>query len=349
LEEAMRWLLWLGILSVPLTALADETSGVAVGLQNNVVLTDYSPLSSSATLVDRLLTPLTAAQVHRDLQRQHAVLRDQTIDLQHESFTLFVPERVPPQGYALLVFISPRSAGLLPEVWIPSLERHGIIFVSAANSGNLVNVMERRVPLALLAAHNVLRRYPVDRSRVYIGGMSGGARVALRAALAYPDVFHGVLMHSESDAIGYAETPLPAAELFRQFQESTRLVYLSGLNDRTSLVKGEESRSSLNEWCVFDVGEETMPVSGHEWAGPGDFDRALNALMVRAPPDPGKLAACRTRKEQEVATKLEQVGELIGRGKSRDALNLLKKIDKRYGGLAAPGSVELEEKIEDRP
>jgi hypothetical protein len=345
----MRWLLWISILSVPLAALADEASSVAVGLQNNVVLSDYSPLSSSATLVDRLLTPLTAAQIHRDLQRQHAVLRDQTIDLRHESFTLFVPAQAPPRGYALLVFISPQPAGFLPEVWIPSLERHGIIFVSAANSGNRVDVMERRVPLALLAAHNVLRRYPVDRSRVYIGGMSGGARVALRTALAYPDVFHGVLMHSESDAIGYAETPLPAVELFRQFQESTRLVYLSGLNDRTSLVKGEESRLSLNGWCVFDVGEETMPVSGHEWAGPGDFDRTLDALMVHAPSDPGKLTVCRARKQKEVMAKLQQVSDLIGRGKSRDALELLKKIDKSYGGLAAPESVELEQKIAIHP
>jgi poly(3-hydroxybutyrate) depolymerase len=64
--------------------------------------------------------------------------------------------------------------------------------------------LERRIPLALLAAHNVMQRYPVDKERLYIGGMSGGSRVALRIALAFPDVFHALLLHSGSDRIGTA-------------------------------------------------------------------------------------------------------------------------------------------------
>jgi pimeloyl-ACP methyl ester carboxylesterase len=320
---------------------AQSVPAATTGLQNDIVLSDYPPLAGSEALVERLLTPLVVMQMHRDLERQHARLRDRLIDLNTETFTLFVPAQPPPQGYGLLVFISPRPTGFLPEVWIPLLERHGLIFVSAAKSGNLANVMERRVPLALSAAYNIMQRYSVDPARVYIGGMSGGARVALRMALAYPDLFHGVLLHSESDAIGDAETPLPSGELFREFQQSTRVVFLSGLKDQISLIKGEETRESLKEWCVFDVAEETMALSGHEYAGAADFERTLTALDAHASLDPSKLAACRARKDKEIAAKLQEVQGLVARGKAREALTLLRKIDKSYGGLAAPESVKL--------
>jgi pimeloyl-ACP methyl ester carboxylesterase len=343
-QMLMRYLVCL-VASLAGLACAQSVPAATTGLQNDVVLSDYPPLAGSEALVERLLTPLAATQIHRDLERQHARLRDRPIDLNTETFTLFVPAQPPPQGYGLLVFISPRPTGYLPEAWIPLLERHGLIFVCAANSGNLANVMERRVPLALSAAYNIMRRYSVDPAHVYIGGMSGGARVALRMALAYPDLFHGVLLHSESDAIGDSETPLPSGELFREFQQSTRVVFLSGLKDRISLVKGEETRASLKEWCVADVGEETMALSGHEYAGAADFERALNSLQAHAAPNPRKVAACQARKSGEIAAKLQQVRDLLGRGKNRDALSLLHKIDRDYGGMAAPESVELEAKI----
>jgi len=74
--------------------------------------------------------------------------------------------------------------------------------------------------MALLAAYNTMKQYPVDPQQVYIGGFSGGARVALRLALGYPDVFHGALLNAGSDPAGTLDVPLPPADLFRRFQES---------------------------------------------------------------------------------------------------------------------------------
>jgi len=88
-----------------------------------------------------------------------------------------------------------------------------------------------------------------------------------------------------------------------------------------------------------------MALSGHEYAGAADFERALNSLQAHAAPNPGKVAACQARKSGEIAAKLQQVRDLLGRGKNRDALSLLHKIDRDYGGMAAPESVELEAKI----
>jgi pimeloyl-ACP methyl ester carboxylesterase len=100
-----------------------------------------------------------------------------------------------------------------------------MIFVTAAQSDNEADVLNRPEPLALLAAHNIMQRYPVDPQQVYVGGFSGGARMALRLARAFPDLFHGALLNASSDPIGNAQIPLPPQELLFQFQESTRIVY----------------------------------------------------------------------------------------------------------------------------
>ena len=56
-------------------------------------------------------------------------------------------------------------------------------------------------PLALLAAHNIMQPYSVNREHVFIGGVSGGSRIALRVALSYRDLFRGALLNAGSDAM----------------------------------------------------------------------------------------------------------------------------------------------------
>jgi poly(3-hydroxybutyrate) depolymerase len=77
------------------------------------------------------------------------------------------------------VFVPPWHDARLPVGWTAVLDRYHVIFVSAARSGNEETVLGRREPLALLAEHNVLARYPVDPQRVYLAGFSGGALVYL--------------------------------------------------------------------------------------------------------------------------------------------------------------------------
>jgi dienelactone hydrolase len=341
-----RSLLGVVALSICLFACAVSAAEPMGQVQHDVVFTEYSPLSGSLELARRMLTPLTFAQLESEAARRNVKLREQSVDLANEKFTLFVPAQAPPKGYSLLVFIAPWQGAGVPQDWISALDRHGMIFVTAANSGNTENVFERRVPLALIAAHNVMQRYPVDKDRLYIGGMSGGSRVALRMALAYPDVFRAVLLHSGSDRIGTLETPLPAAGLFNHLQESMRFVYLTGENDRVNLDTDVESRSSLQNWCAYDIDVEPFPFAGHQLAGSRDIDLALTALGGHVSPRPDRLATCRAQRAKDIGTQLQEVQELLGRGKSSDARKLLKKIDIHYAGLAAPESVELAAKME---
>jgi dienelactone hydrolase len=341
--------LGVGMLAICLFAGAGNAADSAATVQHDVVFTDYSPLSGNLELARRMLSPLNFAQLQREARRKNVKLREQPVDLANERFALYVPAQTPAEGYALLVFIAPWQAAAVPRNWTAALDRHGMILVTAANSGNTENVLERRIPLALLAAHNVMQRYPVDKDRLYIGGLSGGSRVALRIALAFPDLFHAVLLHSGSDRIGTAETPLPSADLFKRFQESMRVVYLTGENDRVNLDTDVESRASMQYWCVYDIDVEPFPFAGHELAGPRDIDLALTALGGHVHPNPDRQARCRAHREKETSEQLQDVAELLGRGKSQDALTLLKRIDVRFAGLAAPQSVDLAQKLQVDP
>lgn len=322
---------------------------LANGLHRNVTFVDYSSLSRSNEIMRRLVSPLDAIQMHRKLAGSDLKMRRQVIDLQNEKFAIYVPHGAPPQsGYALLVFVPPWRTAIVPMAWMSVLNHHHMLFVTAANSGNNVSPLDRRIPLALLAEQNMIRLYPVDPLHIYVGGFSGGGRVAEMLALAYPDVFDGALLEAGSDPIGDAARPLPPTSLFHRFQESSQLVFLTGSKDDTHLAWDRRSRRSLRHWCVFNQVVITVPFVGHKLVGGAALNRALNALSRRPKPDHGKLAACRSRIQGKLTAKLQRLRSLLTKGELGHARQILARIDTRYGGLAAPSSVELMKKINRR-
>jgi len=324
-------------------ALAASAQTASSGLRTDVAFTEYSALSSTAELVRRLASPLSAMRIAQAAEHAGQTLRGQRIDLTREHFAIYAPEHPDPASgaYSLLVFIPAGPRSEVPRQWIPALNRHHTILVTAANSGNEAPTTDRREPLALLAMHNIAAQYPVDPQQVYIGGFSGGARVALRLALGYPDVFRGALLNAGSDSIGTADVPLPPAALFQRFQESTRLVYLTGERDEENLARDVHSRRSLDRWCVYDVVTQSEPRTGHELADASGFSRSLDALLDPHHHHAGKLEECRARIDQELRARLGQVENAFARGDSNAGKQQLSQIDAEYGGLAAPRSVEL--------
>jgi len=289
----------------------------------------------------RLLSPLTAREVQRSLERSGEHLREQSIDLAAERFVLYVPPHAPPGGYALLVFIPPWDEAQLPHGWAVVLDRYGVIFVSAAHSANTADPVGRREPLALLAAYNVMRRYRVDPQRVYVGGFSGGSHMALRLALAYPDLFRGALLNAGSDPLDAGPPSPPERALLERFQESTRIVFVTGEHDLLRLSMDRASLESMSEWCVFDTADQITPGAGHEIASPAALSRALGALASHVRTDPARLQACRNALDERMAARLARVRSLIDGGRSGEARKLLEETDRRFGGLAVPESLEL--------
>lgn len=325
-------------------AFGASASDVPTGVLDDVTFSQYSPWSSSAELARRLVTPLNARRLQQQATARHSSIAEQPIALSGERFALYLPARMPPDGYALLVFVPPWEDARVPSAWTSVLARHGMILVTAARIGNDANLLDRRDPVALLAASNVMARYPVNPQRVYIGGFSGGSRVALRLAVGYPDVFHGALLEAGSDVLGQT-VPLPPKPLLEQFQTS-RIVFLTGQKDQAHLDIDQQSRTSLHDWCIEDIDIRTMPWTGHELAEASALDHALSSLETHRATDQAKLDACRARIASELQQSLQQVEAALAGGRHDEAGRALEALDHRYGGLAAPRSVELATRLE---
>ena len=313
------------------------------GFMKDVTFADASAAASSVELARRLLTPLAYRRVAPHLGDARAM----PIDIANERFAVYVPEGAPPpNGYAVLVFIPPWSEAALPRDWPRILDRHGMIFVSAANSGNDADTLDRRIPLALLGYENIRRRYRVDANRVYVGGLSGGSRVALRVALAYPDLFRGALLNAGSDAIGGSNgLTIPPADLFRRFQDSTRLVFLTGERDEINVHNDLVAAKSLRAWCALDQETLAMPRRGHEIADAAGLERALRELEKPSSGDDASLTACRAAIERRLAADVADAEAAADRGERERTVDAMNAIDARYGGLAADALAGIERKL----
>jgi hypothetical protein len=328
---------------VALSSGALSATASRAGTLSEVTFGEYSNLSSNAEMARRLLSPLTGSKLAQILARSGTRFREQPIDLAQESFVLFVPSSPPPpRGYALVVFIAPWNVAKVPDGWAAVLDQYGVIFVAAARSGNNTNAVGRREPLALLAEQNVVKRYPVDPQRIFIAGFSGGSRIALRLALGYADLFHGAILNASADPIGNAAMALPPKDIFLQFQNSTHLIYVTGDRDIVNHSFDAASKSSLRDFCVFNVDDQDEHGVAHEVMTPAALTRALDTLSVPVQPEADKLAPCRAAIESDLRAKLQQVGALIAAGQRDAARTLLDGIDARYGGLAAPESLRLQ-------
>ena len=320
--------------------------GPPVRADESAVFDLYTPLSRNIEIARRTLTPLTFARGQQVMAEKHEQFVYQAIDLSQERFAVYVPPGAPPKdGYGLLVWISPWDEPTLPQLWRPPLDRHRLIFVSAARSGNDQKILDRRMPLALLGWRNVAARYPVNPERVYVGGLSGGSRSAEMTALAFPDVFRGALLNAGSDPIGgEAGMYLPPADLFAQFQK-TRLVYITGDEDDLNQHDDLVSRASMRSHCVFDVDVKVFHRAGHQALDATSLDRGLDSLEERKPAGADELAKCNARLQQERDAQLAQASEALQRGDKEAARAKLMEIDRRYAGLAGAQLIELEKRL----
>jgi pimeloyl-ACP methyl ester carboxylesterase len=272
-----------------------------------------APLADIAEMARRMLTPLADAKAEAAAAGAGRRLGGQPVDVSAERFVLYVPAHRPASGYGLLVFVPPWNDARIPDGWIPILDRFGVIFVSAAGSGNEA-MLGRRAPLALLAAENARLLYTVDPERTYVGGLSGGSRVAMRLALGYPDLFRGALLNAGSDPIGQEQAPLPPESLFERFQADSRIAMVTGERDDGNLRKDAESQISMRELCVFNIDVETVPRLGHEIAPAAALARAFDYLDRPPRARAERLASCRAKVAATLSDRIGRIHALAASG-----------------------------------
>jgi predicted esterase len=110
-----------------------------------------------------------------------------------QKYELFVPQSYKPtQPAPLILFISPAKQPMGLAQWKAVCEEHGAIFASPFEAGNECE-SRQRVRIVLDVLDDIRRRVAVDPDRTYIGGFSGGGRIACAIAFSLPEYFGGVV------------------------------------------------------------------------------------------------------------------------------------------------------------
>src|SRR5262245_19296670 len=101
-----------------------------------------------------------------------------------QSYALFLPSSYSPdRKWPVLFAFHPAARGrLMVEKYQAAAEQYGVIVAASNNSRNGPHAASAAAAQAMSV--DVSRRFPIDPQRVYLTGMSGGARVALTLALA---------------------------------------------------------------------------------------------------------------------------------------------------------------------
>lgn len=114
-------------------------------------------------------------------------------DSQAQKYELFVPPKYKPaQPAPLVLFISPSKQPAGFAQWKSVCEEQGAIFASPFDAGNDCEGRQR-VRIVLDVLDDVRRRYAIDPDRTYIGGFSGGGRMACAIGFSLPEYFGGVV------------------------------------------------------------------------------------------------------------------------------------------------------------
>jgi predicted esterase len=114
-------------------------------------------------------------------------------DSTQQKYELYVPQKYnPAQPAPLILFISPGKQPTGLAQWKSICDEQGLIFASPFDAGNDCETRQR-VRIVLDVLDDVRRQYAIDPDRTYLGGFSGGGRIACSIAFSLPEYFGGVV------------------------------------------------------------------------------------------------------------------------------------------------------------
>jgi hypothetical protein len=174
----------------------------------------------------------------------------------------------------VVVFVSPTDSGEPQAGWLEVLERENLAWVAAEGFGNR-ELSARRVLVAIMGLALTRKLGPVDDTRIYIAGMSGGGRVASQVITEFPRLFTGALYIVGAD---YWKRAAPESlEVIRQ----RRYVFLTGERDfnREEMlsVARRYRRAGVKGILVLD-----LPRYAHEYPTPERLGAAIDYLDTGA-------------------------------------------------------------------
>jgi hypothetical protein len=170
----------------------------------------------------------------------------------------------------VIVFVSPTDSGKPPKGWLELLQQKRLSWVAADDFGNR-QPSAQRVLVALMGLSLAQRAGALDRKRIYIGGMSGGGRIASMTAPRFPQMFSGALY------IVGANFSMPEDEKLLPLAAANRYVFITGNGDFNHLdmksVYSRYRKKGLNASLLMDINGY-----GHEYPNAEQLGAAIAFL-----------------------------------------------------------------------
>lgn len=329
-----------------LLLLLSFTAATALAAAPEAVAFDApAPLAARAEVAARLLHGLQHQRLLAHAAASGRALDGDAIDPRAERWQLFVPEacRAPlavssddDAACGVLVWVSPWDQAVPPRDWLAALEAAKLVYVAAERGGNGADVLDRRVPLALHGLAGAQARTRIDPARVYIGGFSGGGRVASRIAAGYPDVFRGGLFVATSDGLGSSDAPVPPLERLAALRAG-RWWFAVGDEDPENAAITHDAFKHWQRLCALDSRLLRVTGWGHRNLDGRRLRQALAFLERGASPTPEARAVCERAIAAEAEAALAAVRARLAAGDRDGARRDLLDAHRRYGGLIADG------------
>ena len=143
------------------------------------------PLATSLHVIALAVSAVCAAAAPaQEFQRGIIIDPVRCADDPAQTYALFLPSTYSPQRqWSLLFAFHPAARGrLMVEKYQTAAEQYGYIIAASNNARNGPHAVSAAAAQAM--STDVGRRFSIDPQRVYLTGMSGGARVAMGIALA---------------------------------------------------------------------------------------------------------------------------------------------------------------------
>lgn len=169
-----------------------------------------------------------------------------------------------------LVFVRADDSGVLPAGWDEVLERHDLAWIAAEGYGNRRPTAQRML-VAVMGLKLAQREARIDTRRLYVGGMSGGGRVASQLASHFPRLVNGAVYIVGADFWTREQRPLQPLIAARRY------VFITGSKDfnRDEMRKvfAQYQDAGATGSLLLDV-----PGLGHEYPDAAQLERALEFL-----------------------------------------------------------------------
>jgi dienelactone hydrolase len=177
-----------------------------------------------------------------------------------QSYALYLPSNYSPdRTWNLLIAFHPSARGrLMVEKYRAPAEEYGYVVAASNNSRNGPWSVSAAAVLAMWP--DLGRRFSIDPNRIYVTGMSGGARVAMQVALGKHNNIAGVIASSAGYPDSRPRTTVPFAVFATAGKEDFNYLEMRQLDRKLT---------SPHYLAVFSGGHtlppDTVAVEAIEW------------------------------------------------------------------------------------